>query len=151
MPVLSQSTSAATPSGGTDPKSPLCKAEFAARREGLVAKNQAVAAKAQKAISAGNWPAAKSDLLSGLHRQSGGYVIPQWRTAPRQEQAELTIIVKFLTRYKILIQRATSITAYASSVRSLNFKQVLAAENALGQYEIALCGVYSGQQAGPER
>jgi len=148
MPVLSQSTSAATPSGGTDPKSPLCKADFAARRDGLVAKNQAVAAKAQQAINAGNWPAAKSDLLSALHGQSGGYLIPQWRTAPRQERAELTVIVKFLTRYKSLIQRATSITAYASSVSSLSFKPVIAAENALGQYEIDLCGVYPGQQIG---
>jgi hypothetical protein len=149
MPMLSPSTGATTPSGGTDPKSPLCKADFAARDSGLAAKDQAVATKAQKAIDAGNWPAAKSDLLSALRGQSGGYLIPQWRTAPRKEQVELTVIVESLTRFKSLVQRATSITAYASSVSSLNLKPALAAENALGQYEIDLCGIYPGQHIGP--
>ena len=148
-PVLSPSTGATTPSGGTDPKSPLCKADFAARADGLAAKDQAVAAEAQKAIDAGNWPAAKSDLLSGLRGESGGYLIPQWRTAPRKEQAELTVIVKFLTRFKSLIQRATSVTAYASSVSSLSVKAAVAAENALAKYEIGLCGIYPGQKIGP--
>jgi hypothetical protein len=149
MPMLSQATSAATPSGGTDPKSPLCKADSAARRNGFGAKNQAVAAKAQKAINAGNWPVAKSDLLTALHGQSGGFRIPQWRTAPRQEQAELSVVVKFLTKDKSLIQRATSVTAYASSLSSLNFKAALAAETALAKYENDLCGTYPGQQTAP--
>jgi hypothetical protein len=141
LPAVTASASVDTSSTGSNPNSALCKAYRNSVKTD--SRSNTAAAKASKAVQAGNWKAAQKDFLTayGYEAKDVQNLLSALPNAPSKVKSAMKVLTTYVSAYKSALQNSTSIKQFSKAARALsNNNKTTAAANTLAKYYTAQCG-----------